>query len=261
LCTATLCEGGAACKARGQCLLGPAENGLMVPDKPEANVATHQEIAQVSDQELLDRMVSSHAGRFDEAFWGYFGQYVAPVLPDVPSIADIGCGPGLLLRDLSIRYPAARLIGIDVTPAMIDYAKALEYDGDTPQYHLCDISENNMPLEDGSIDLLSMVAVFHVLSDPLAVSRKIQQALAPGGLFLLQDWVRTPLEVYMSRMTDDLPPPALQAARERLLRLFPTHNKYTTSDWLWLLDLAGFEVIDYRELNSPSFRTFVCRAA
>ena len=62
-------------------------------------------------------------------------------------------------------------------------------------------------------------------------------------------------------MAGDLPPDVAELARQRLLRLFPTHNKYTVEDWLWLLAQGGFDVVDYRELNSPSFRTFICRAA
>jgi SAM-dependent methyltransferase len=227
----------------------------------EGRLATHQEIAQVSDEELLQRMISSHGNRFDEVFWDYFGEQVGPGLPESPVIADLGCGPGLLLRDLSQRYPGATLVGLDVTRAMIEYAEQLDYAGQRPTYHVCDVTTGSLPLADAGVDLLSMVAVFHVLNDPLSVSREIRRVLSPGGLFLLQDWVRTPLADYLARMTADAPPEMAGLVRERVLRLFPTHNKYTVDDWLWLLDQGGFEVVDYRELNSPNFRTFVCRAA
>lgn len=222
-------------------------------------VPTHQEIAQVSDQELLERMISSHAGRFDEAFWEYFEANVTPALPPAPAIVDLGCGPGLFLRDLSQRFPDARLTGLDVTQAMLDYAATLDYAGQTPAYRHCDVASGPLPLADASVHLLGMVAVFHVLTDPLEVCRELRRVLAQGGIFLLQDWVRTPLVDYLDRMAGDLPAEVQEIARQRMLRLFPSHNKYTVDDWLWLLDQGGFEVVDYRELNSPSFRTFVCR--
>lgn len=222
---------------------------------------THQEIAQISDQELLERMIESHDGRFDDAFWEYFTEQVAPHLPASPAVVDLGCGPGLFLRDLSRRYPDASLVGLDVTQAMIDYAGTLEYAGQMPDYRLCNVAAGGLPLQDASVNLLSMVAVFHVLDDPLMMCEEIRRVLAPDGVFLLQDWVRTPIADYVENMVGDLPPDVAAIARQRMLRLFPTHNKYTVDDWLWLLGEGGFEVLDYRELNSPRFRTFLCRSS
>lgn len=223
-------------------------------------MATHQEIAQVTDEELLERMIKSHDGRFDQLFWKYFDDQVKPHLPPAPTIVDVGCGPGLFLRDLSMRYPDATLHGYDLTRAMIDYGEQLEYNGPKPVFGLHDIAEAPLPLDDGSVDLLAMVAVLHVLSDPIAMCHEIRRLLSPKGVFLLQDWVRTPLPMYLDRMTEDVPPDQLEAVKARMLRLFPTHNKYSIEDWLWLMEQGGLEVLDYRLVNSPHFRTFVCRS-
>ena len=45
-----------------------------------------------------------------------------------PVIVDLGCGPGLFLRDLGERYPQATLFGYDVTPAMIAYGQPVAGD-------------------------------------------------------------------------------------------------------------------------------------
>lgn len=224
-------------------------------------MATHQEIAQVSDEELLERMINSYEGRFDEVFWNYFYEQVDPRLPDAPVMADIGCGPGLFLRDLSKRYPTAKLYGYDLTRVMVDYGEKLDYQGERPAYQLHDITEAPLPLQDGSVDMVAMVAVLHVLAEPLAACEEICRVLSPDGVFLLQDWVRTPLAMYIDRMTSDLDGEEIEAIKGRLYRLFPSHNKYTVEDWLWLLDQGGLDVIDYRELSSPHFRTFVCGVA
>ena len=76
-------------------------------------MATHQEIAGVTDEELVNRMISSHGDRFDDVFWNYFSETVDPHLSTTPTMADIGCGPGLLLRDLRSRYANAVLHGYD----------------------------------------------------------------------------------------------------------------------------------------------------
>jgi len=45
---------------------------------------------------------------------------------------DLGCGPGLFLRDVGERYPVATLYGYDVTPAMIAYGQQASYAGAKP---------------------------------------------------------------------------------------------------------------------------------
>jgi SAM-dependent methyltransferase len=103
-----------------------------------------------------------------------------------------------------------------------------------------------------------MSAVLHVLDDPYPVLADIRRVLAPGGIFLLNDWIRTPLEVYLASRTDRTADP--EADRRRWLRLFPVHNKYTPEDWQWLLTTNGFQV-QYSTQVRPHFRLFVTTPA
>jgi len=222
-------------------------------------MATHQDIANVSDEELVNRMISSHDDRFGETFWSFFNEFVDPHLENESQIIDVGCGPGLFLRDLRQRYPEANLFGSDVTQAMIDYAEGVSYDGQKPEYKLHDISKDPLPFTDGQVNLLSMVAVLHVLDDPFAICNEIKRVLADDGIFLLQDWIRTALPVYLERMAPAPEQDQLEIVRGRLMALFTVHNKYTQDDWLWLLNEAGFKVDKHRQLGSPHFCTFVCR--
>ena len=70
-------------------------------------MATHQEIANISDEELVDRMITTHDDRFDGAFWSFFDEFVDPHLGNCPQILDVGCGPGLYFC-----LPAWRLIQV-----------------------------------------------------------------------------------------------------------------------------------------------------
>jgi len=214
---------------------------------------THQEIAGISDEMLVQRMISSHDQRFDQLFWHHFSNHIGPHLGEEFTAADIGCGPGLLLRDLSERFPAAELHGIDVTQAMLDYGEGLNYAGSKPVYHQLDLTTSALPFDDDSVNLLTMVAVLHVLPDPLAALQEISRVLSPGGVFMLYDWFRRPLSVYMQRMAGDAPPDQAELARQRTLRLFADHNKYTEEDWRWLLQEAGFTVASCNQVTSPHF--------
>lgn len=222
-------------------------------------MATHQDIANISDEELVNRMISSHDDRFDEAFWSFFNEFVDPHLKSKAQIIDVGCGPGLFLRDLRQRYVGASLYGTDVTQAMIDYAEDVAYAGEKPRYELHDITTDVLPFDAGQFNLLSMVAVLHVLDDPFAVCNEIKRVLADDGVFLLQDWVRSPLPEYLERMAPDVEQEQREIVRNRLIALFTVHNRYTQNDWLWLLNEAGFKVNEYHQLTSPNFCTFVCQ--
>ena len=45
-------------------------------------------------------------------------------------------------------------------------------------------------------------------------------------------------------------------SRQRGLRLFPVHNKYTTADWQWLLHEADFAILRCLQLR-PTHQMFV----
>jgi ubiquinone/menaquinone biosynthesis C-methylase UbiE len=154
---------------------------------------------------------------------------------------DLGCGPGLLLHDLAERYPAATLHGYDVTPAMIAHARQLTYAGPAPTLAVLDVAVKALPLAPASVHLVTMSSVLHVLDEPLPVLAEIGRVLAPGGIFLLIDWVRQPLPDYLAWRRDILGEEEPDSLR-RGFRLFPVHNKYTGEDWRWLLREVGLSV-------------------
>ncbi len=219
-------------------------------------MATHQEIAGVSDQDLVERMLRSHDGRFNETFWALVRTEVQPLLGEKPRIVDLGCGPGLLIRDFGQHLNQPELFGYDVTPAMIDYANSL---GLNAHFAVADITAEPLPLDDHSVDLLSMAAVLHVLDEPLKCLAELKRLLKPGGIFLLNDWVRQPLDKYLSMMMENVPPERHEQMEQAMLRLSVAHNKYTIQDWIWLLGKGGFEVLHHGETHSEHFRTFVCK--
>jgi SAM-dependent methyltransferase len=221
-------------------------------------MATHQEIGGLSDAELLQRMVTSYPERFGEAFWQFFTAQVDPLLPPRPVIVDLGCGPGLFLRDLSARYPQAQLHGYDVTAAMVEYARQLDYPGVRPRLAVHDILGQPLPLAPGTVHLVCMTAVLHLFDDPYVALAEIRRLLGAEGSFLLYDWIRTPLQEYLTSRVEGTGE-AREASRRRWLRLFPVHNKYTLDDWHWLLAETGFGVSFTTQLR-PHFQVFVAQA-
>src|SRR5215510_13764586 len=203
-------------------------------------------------------MSKTHPERFGSAFWELFAAQVAPHLPPRPVIIDLGCGPGLLLRDLGERYPGATLYGYDLTPAMLAHGRALPGPGPKPTLTLLDVTTQPLPHAAGTVHLVSMASVLHEIDEPLSVLAEIRRVLAPGGIFLLNDWIRQPLQRYLAWRRDVMGERAPQDLR-RGFRLFPVHSKYTTEDWQWLLGEAGFSIRDEVQLRD-AHRIFVATA-
>jgi SAM-dependent methyltransferase len=98
-----------------------------------------------------------------------------------------------------------------------------------------------------------MTAVLHVFDEPMPVLAEIRRVLAPRGIFLLHDWVRQPLDVYLAWRRDQFGEPECSP---RGFRLFAVHNKYTPEDWQWLLTRAGFAIRARTQLR-PGHEIFV----
>jgi SAM-dependent methyltransferase len=218
-------------------------------------MATHQSLSGTSDEEFLQRLVSNHHERFSADFWAMFSARIAPLLPPQPVVIDLGCGPGMFLRDLGQRYPQATLFGYDVTPAMIAHGQQLSTTGSRPTLVLHDVATQPLPHAAGSVHLVTMTSVLHVLDEPLPVLSEIRRVLTPNGIFLLHDWVRMPLKTYLARRQESQQED-LAISRQRGFRVFPAHCKYTTEDWQWLLAEAGF-VIRHQTQIRPTHQCFV----
>jgi SAM-dependent methyltransferase len=218
-------------------------------------MATHQSLSGVSDEEFVHTIASGHRERYGAPFWTFFETHIAPMLPPKPVIIDLGCGPGLFLQDLSERYPQARLLGYDVTPAMIAYGQQLASRGNKPSLAVHDVARQPLPHDSGTVDLVTMTSVLHILDEPLPVLAEIRRVLTPQGCFLLHDWIRTSLQAYLAGRLErqDADP---DVCRQRGFRLFPMHCKYAVEDWRWMLAEAGFTIHSQGEVR-PTHRLFV----
>lgn len=218
-------------------------------------MVTHQTLSGATDDEFLQRMIQSSAERYGQSFWDFFTTHVAPRLPPRPVIVDLGCGPGLFLQALGERYPQATLYGYDVTPAMLAYAQALPCTGARPTFLHHDVATQPLALATGSVHLVCMTSVLHLFDDPFRVLDEVHRLLVPTGLFMLHDWIRRPLPDYlawsMAGQTGDV-----TASRQRGMRLFPVHNKYTLADWQWLLQTTSFAPLRSLQLR-PTHQMFL----
>jgi len=132
-----------------------------------------------------DRLASRYADQFfdelrhkplDRALLGAFADVVGPDAP----VADIGCGPGHIARDLQAR--GLRVIGIDLSSEMIAVALTR-----TPGIDFRVGSMKNLDLPDGSLaGITAFYAIVHLEPYQLVVVfRELYRVLRPGGVVLL----------------------------------------------------------------------------
>ena len=97
-------------------------------------------------------------------------------------ILDVGCGTGRLLRAASMRWPQARLYGIDAAEQMISEAQRL-----TPNAAFKVSAAESLPFSDQTFDLAVSSLSFHHWTDQSKGLLEIARVLRNGGRFCLAD--------------------------------------------------------------------------
>ncbi len=128
-----------------------------------------------------------------------------PSIPyrDTHAILIAGCGTSQAAR-YALRYPNARVVGVDVSPTSVSATKRL-----VERYGITNLELRQMPIEDvgeldTSFDHIVCTGVLHHLADPDIGLRTLRDALAPAGaihlmvyatygrfgVYLMQDYCR-----------------------------------------------------------------------
>lgn len=105
------------------------------------------------------------------------------------TIADLGSGVGYMTLRMAKRVgPTGKIYGVDLQPGMLaeleKNAKAAGISNVVPI--LGEPADPKLPA--GQIDMILMVDVYHEVSQPQAMVRKIREALKPNGRLILLEY-------------------------------------------------------------------------
>jgi ubiquinone/menaquinone biosynthesis C-methylase UbiE len=103
-------------------------------------------------------------------------------------ILDVACGTGLFAERLLARFPGARVVGVDLSPDMLERARA-RFNGDE-RVRWIRSSAERLPVESETFDVVACNNAFHLIPDQPAALAEFHRALKPGGTLLIIDWDR-----------------------------------------------------------------------
>ncbi len=136
------------------------------------------------------------AGRFGRDYvpgrsWRALSELFLKLLPPLV-IADLGAGEGTL--SLLMAPNARRVIAVDNSPKMLEYAGGLAFKSgiENLDYRLGDLEE--LPIEGGEVDLVLMHQTLHHAPHPKKAVEEAFRILKPGGCIAVLDLLKHDFE-------------------------------------------------------------------
>jgi phthiocerol/phenolphthiocerol synthesis type-I polyketide synthase E len=118
---------------------------------------------------------------------------VLEVVGDCPveghAVLDVGCGRGGTIHVFQTFFRPARLVGLDLSSAAIEFCRGAHRRADT-EFHQGDAE--NLPFADGAFDIVTNLESSHSYPNIHRFYSEVHRVLAPGGHFLYTDTLAGP---------------------------------------------------------------------
>ncbi|HTX83172.1 MAG TPA: methyltransferase domain-containing protein [Streptosporangiaceae bacterium] len=107
------------------------------------------------------------------------------------AVLDVACGPGTVTRlAAALSGPAGRVMGCDLSPAMLGIAVGLGPVAGGAAIEYCEAPADRLPVADGSFDVVSCQQGLQFFADRPAALAEMRRALRPGGRIGVAVWKR-----------------------------------------------------------------------
>lgn len=106
------------------------------------------------------------------------------IRPD-DELLDIACGPGSLTLELAPHL--AKATGLDITPAMLDQARAAQAQTGIDNVEWIEGDGARLPFADGAFSLVTCSAAFHHFERPAVILAEMARVCRTGGRIVVSD--------------------------------------------------------------------------
>ena len=133
----------------------------------------------------IGHLVTGKLARGNASFNCWLVHQLSIVVPPPATVIEIGCGPGIALRELLTAYPAASVVGVDRSPVVLKSAR---------RRNAMAIASGRLTLVTGDLenaagyapaDLVLACHVLYFWADPVSELRHINDILPPSGYVAL----------------------------------------------------------------------------
>jgi len=111
-------------------------------------------------------------------------------------VMDLGCGSGAFTPFVArVVGEQGKVYAVDIQPAMLrqlEHKLARPENQDIKNIEMKQASVHELPLEDGTVDLVYMVAVLQEIPDRSRALREISRVLKPGGILAVTEFLPDP---------------------------------------------------------------------
>ncbi len=126
-----------------------------------------------------EAVLRGHKWRSAENSAGYLLPHLRPGI----DLLDVGCGPGTITAGLAARVTPGRVLGVDMSPEVIEQARTLNVGG--VEFVVGDVYALEVP--DDAFDVVHAHQVLQHLADPVGAVAEAARVLRPGGLLAVRD--------------------------------------------------------------------------
>jgi arsenite methyltransferase len=122
------------------------------------------------------------------SFAGTGNPFSLGVLRAGEHVVDVGCGAGIdSLIAARMVGPGGAVVGVDMTPAMLDRARASAAEGGFANVHFHGGLAESLPVADSWADVVISNGVLNLFPDKLAGLQEMARVLKPGGRLQVGD--------------------------------------------------------------------------
>jgi ubiquinone/menaquinone biosynthesis C-methylase UbiE len=146
-------------------------------------------------------------------------------------VLDVGSGTGRLAIEVAKSLPGVEVVGLDLSPVALELAKENARNSKVLSrvtFQHGDAEE--MPFEDNAFDVVLSSNTLHLINNPISMFDEIQRVLNPEGKFLISDFRRSWLGIFVRHFRASYTPCEVR----ELLTKSKLHDWQVQDRFFWL---------------------------